>query len=104
VQRLGVVLDPAPPYSPFRKGKVEITGKSVERALLPPLPGYLGAGPETRRERSELMTFNELVGVLREGIDSWNQSHIHPVLGCTLAEAWTRDATPIRTVAEERLR
>ena len=102
--RLGVVLDPAPSYSPFRKGKVEISAKSVERALLPPLPGYLGAGPETRRERSELMTFDELVGVLRAGIDAWNQSHVHPVLGCTLAEAWARDATPIRTVAEERLR
>ena len=102
--RLGVVLDPAPPYSPFRKGKVEITGKSVEQALLPPLPGYLGAGRETRQERSELMGFDELVGMLRTGIDTWNTSHVHPVLGCTLAEAWTRDATPIRTVSEERLR
>jgi len=102
--RLGVVLDPAPPYSPFRKGKVEITGKSVERALLPPLPGYLGAGRETRNERSELMTFDEMVGTLRTGIDTWNTSHVHPVLGCTLAEAWTSDATPIRTVGENRLR
>jgi len=102
--RLGVVLDPAPPYSPFRKGKVEITGKSVERALLPPLPGYLGAGSETRQERSELMSFDELVGLLRTGIDTWNTSHLHPVLGCTLAEAWARDATPVRTVGEDRLR
>lgn len=102
--RLGVVLDPAPPYSPFRKGKVERAGKSVERALLPPLPGYLGAGRETRQERSELMGFDELVGLLRTGIDTWNTSHIHPVLGCTLADAWTRDATPIRAVGEERLR
>ena len=102
--RLGVVLDPAPPYSPFRKGKVERAGKSVERALLPPLPGYLGAGRETRQERSELMGFDELVGLLRTGIDTWNTSHIHPILGCTLADAWTRDATPIRAVGEERLR
>jgi putative transposase len=102
--RLGVVLDPAPPYSPFRKGKVEAAGKSVERALLPPLPGYLAAGRETRQERSTLMTFDDLVDVLRTGIDSWNRSHAHPVLGCTLAEAWERDATPVRVVDEERLR
>ncbi len=31
--RLGVVLDPAPAYSPFLKGKVEAAGKSVDRAL-----------------------------------------------------------------------
>ncbi|HVE47867.1 MAG TPA: Mu transposase C-terminal domain-containing protein, partial [Acidimicrobiales bacterium] len=102
--RLGVVLDPAPPESPFRKGKVEVAGKLIERALLPPLPGYLGAGRETRQERSSLMTFEELVVVLRTGIDAWNRSHLHPVHGCTLAEAFARDATPIRTIAEERLR
>ena len=43
-----------------------------ERALLPPLPGYLGAGHETRAERSDLMAFDELVGLLRTGIDSWS--------------------------------
>lgn len=102
--RLGVVLDPAPPYSPFRKGKVEAGGKLIDRGLLPPLPGYRGAGPETRAARSELMTFAQLVEHLRTGIDTWNNSHAHPVLGCTLAEAWQRDATPIRTVEAERLR
>jgi len=50
------------------------------------------------------MGYDELVGLLRTGIDTWNTSHVHPVLGCTLAEAWARDATPIRTVAEDRLR
>ena len=102
--RLGVVLDPAPAYSPFRKGKVEAGGKGIERELLPPLPGYLGAGRETRAARSELMTFAQLVEHLRAGIEAWNRRHRHPVLGCTLAEAWERDATPIRTVPEERLR
>ena len=43
--RLGVVLDPAPPDAPFRKGKVEVAGKLVERALLPPLAGYGGRVP-----------------------------------------------------------
>jgi putative transposase len=102
--RLGVVLDPAPAYSPFRKGKVEAAGKSVDRALLPPLPGYRGAGRETREARPTLMSFDDLVDVLRAGIEAWNRSHVHPVLGCTLAEAWERDATPLRVVAEDRLR
>ncbi len=102
--RLGVVLDPAPPDSPFRKGKVEVAGKLVERALLPPLAGYRGAGPETREQRSSLLGLEDLVGVLRAGIDTWNRTHVHPVHGCTLAQAFERDATPVRTVAEERLR
>ena len=102
--RLGVVLDPAPPDSPFRKGKVEAAGRCVERALIPPLPGYLGAGRETRAARSELMGFGDLVEHLRTGIDAWNRTHAHPVLGCTLDEAWERDATPVRTVEEGRLR
>ena len=102
--RLGVVLDPAPPDSPFRKGKVEAAGKGIEQALLPPLPGSLGAGRETRAARSDLLDFGQLVGLLREGIEAWNRTHRHPVLGCTLAEAWERDATPVRTVAEDRLR
>ena len=102
--RLGVVLDPAPPDAPFRKGKVEAAAKGIERELLPPLPGYLGAGPETRAARSQLLRFEELVDHLRAGIEAWNRSHPHPVLGCTLAEAWGRDAAPVRTVADERLR
>jgi hypothetical protein len=102
--RLGVVLDPAPAYSPFRKGKVEAAGKSVDRALLPPLPGYRGAGRETREARPTLLSFDELVDVLRAGIEAWNRSHVHPVLGCTLTEAWERDATPVRVVTEDRLR
>lgn len=102
--RLGVILDPAPAYSPFRKGKVEAAGKSIDRALLPPLPGYLAAGPETRQARSALISLGELIELCRAGIEAWNNSHIHPVLGCTLAEAWGRDATPLRAVPEERLR
>jgi putative transposase len=102
--RLGVVLDPAPAYSPFRKGKVEAAGKSIDRALLPPLPGYLAAGRETRQARAELISLAELIELCRAGIESWNRSHAHPVLGCTLGEAWQRDATPIRTVPDERLR
>ena len=98
------MLDPAPPDSPFRKGKVEAAGKCIERALIPPLPGYLGAGRETRAARSELMGFPDLVDRPRAGIDAWNRTHAHPVLGCTLAEAWERDATPVRAVAEDRLR
>lgn len=90
--RLGVILDPAPAYSPFRKGKVEAAGKSIDRALLPPLPGYLGAGPETRQARSALISLGELIEICRAGIEAWNNSHTHPVLGCTLAEAW--GATP----------
>ena len=42
--------------------------------------------------------------MLRAGIDTWNRTHVHPVHGCTLAQAFERDATPVRTVAEERLR
>lgn len=102
--RLGVVLDPAPPDSPFRKGKVEAAAKGIERSIVPALPGYLGAGRETRAARAELMGFPALVERMRAGIDAWNRSHVHPVLGGTLAEAWERDATPIRTVAEDRLR
>jgi putative transposase len=98
------VLDPAPAYSPFRKGKVEAACKSIDRALLPPLPGYLAAGKETRQVRSDLISFGELIESCRVGIESWNHSHVHPVLGCTLNEAWQRDATPIRTVSAERLR
>ena len=102
--RLGVIVDPAPGDSPFRKGKVEAAGKGIDRGLLPPLPGYRGAGPATRAARSSLLGFAELVERLRAGIDAWNRSHVHPVLGCSLAEAWERDATPIRTVDEARLR
>ncbi|MGH9279286.1 MAG: Mu transposase C-terminal domain-containing protein, partial [Acidimicrobiales bacterium] len=102
--RLGVVLDPAPGDSPFRKGKVEAGAKGIERALLPPLPGYLGAGPETRAARPELISFGDFVELLRTGIAAWNRSHLHPVLGCALSDAWQRDATPVRTVPEQRLR
>jgi putative transposase len=102
--RLGVMLTPVAADSPFLKGKVEAGGKGLDRGLLPPLPGYRGAGPEVRAARSSLLSFDDLVELLRVGINEWNRTHRHPVLGCPLAEAWQRDATPIRTIEPARLR
>ena len=102
--RLGVILAPVTADCPFLKGKVEAAGKNIDRGLLPPLPGYRGAGRDTRAARSSLLSFTELVELVRVEIDRWNRTHVHPVLGCPLAEAWERDATPLRTIDEGRLR
>ena len=45
-----------------------------------------------------MLSFADLVELLRARIDQWNRTHVHPVLGCSLAEARERDATPIRAV------
>lgn len=102
---LVIDVDPATPYAPHEKGKVERLHRTIADGFVAGLPGWTD-GPRDQRGRLEApLALAELVS----GFDSWvrryNVERPHRSLGGrTPLERWTTDPTPLRLVAPEDAR
>lgn len=107
--QVGFECHAVPPYSGWMKGKVERLGRTVEMDFCVEQPGFTH-GPKTQRHRDPLRTENGNLTAdqLRARFARWaaeyNFEPVHSALGTTPFEAWVTDATPLRKVADTKLR
>lgn len=105
---LGITLDPATPYTPHEKGKVERLNRTIAENWCATLPGYT-RGPRDQRGRLEApgtpLALTEAVGRFDEWVQTYNTRHRHRGLGGrTPAQRWEGDPTPLRLVDPEDAR
>jgi transposase InsO family protein len=106
---LGIIPLPAPPYSGWRKGKIERFHRTSQQRFYAKLPGAVH-GPKTFKgsrpwqgNPNELLFFDSLMAKALNGVDEYNDVHVHSVIGCTPNQAWLRDPTPIRRAPDAAL-
>jgi putative transposase len=100
---LDIELDPAAPYAPHEKGKVERLHRTIVETFIATLPGYTD-GPRDVRGQLEGCDARLDLGGLVEGFAAWvvsyNGERPHRALaGQTPAERFAGDPTPLRLVA-----
>jgi putative transposase len=105
---LGVELDPAAPYAPHEKGKIERLHRTIGESFVATLPGYT-AGPRDVRGRLEDAGEPLLLSWLVEAFAGWvvdyNMKRPHRALhGSTPLDRFNGDPTPLRLVAPEDAR
>lgn len=106
-QALGCVSRRTEAYSPWQKGKVERLNRTIEQTLLQGLPGWTG-GPRDERGRlvdEPLLTLERFVAAFADWVVEYNTRRPHDGLGGrTPLDAWTSDATPVRSLGHEEAR
>lgn len=106
---LAIHLDPAPPYQPHLKGKVERINRTLIDQLLRELPHFSG-GPRDAAGRLQdrsaaVLTLAALVAAVDSWVRWYNAERPHTELdGETPRERWLEDATPVRLVRPAELR
>ena len=105
---LGVDLDPATPYAPHEKGKIERLHRTIAETLIATLPGYTD-GPRDVRGRledtRELLLLKQLVEAFAKWALAYNGERPHRSLGGqTPEQRFAADPTPLRLVAPEDAR
>jgi len=105
---LGIVLDPAPPYQGYSKGKVERVNRTADQEFLSGLPFYTG-GPRAADGHlfgpdAVPMSLSLFVDHFAGWVRRYNTTRVHSELGETPLARWLSDATPLRGVAAEELR
>jgi putative transposase len=104
---LGCVSRRTEAYSPWQKGKVERLNRTIEQTLLQGLPGWMG-GPRDERGRlvgDPPLTLERFVAVFTDWVIDYNTRRPHDGLGGrTPLEAWSSDATRVRTLDHEAAR
>ena len=105
---LGIDVDPATPYSPHEKGKIERLHGTITETFVVGLPGWTG-GPRDQRGQLEAPGAPLALGELVERFDAWvrayNTKRPHRSLaGQRPLERWTADPTPLRVIAPEDAR
>ncbi|MDQ3677543.1 MAG: DDE-type integrase/transposase/recombinase, partial [Actinomycetota bacterium] len=105
---LGVDVDPATPYAPHEKGKIERLHRTIAESFIATLPGYTG-GPRDVRGRledtGELLLLAQLVEAFAGWVLVYNGERPHRSLdGLTPGQRFTGDPTPLRLVAPEDAR
>jgi putative transposase len=105
---LGIDVDPATPYAPHEKGKVERLHRMITDGFVAGLPGWTD-GPRDERGQLEAPNAPLPLTELVSGFDTWvrryNSERPHRSLGnCTPLQRWTSDPTPLRSVSPEDAR
>lgn len=105
---LGVEVDPATPYAPHEKGKVERLHRTIAETFVATLPAYTG-GPRDHRGRLETaglpLRLADFVARFDEWVCYYNTERPHRSLaGRTPGERWCEDPTPLRLVVPEDAR
>jgi putative transposase len=105
---LNIELDPAAPYSPHEKGKIERLHRTIADTFIATLPGYTD-GPRDIRGRLEGSEVRLELRTLVERFGAWvvayNGDRPHRALaGQTPAQRFTGDPTPLGLVAPEDAR
>lgn len=105
---LGVDVDPATPYAPHEKGKIERLHRTIAETFIATLPGYTD-GPRDIRGRledsGELLVLAQLVEAFATWVLAYNRERPHRSLGrLTPEQRFTGDPTPLRLVAPEDAR
>ena len=105
---LGVDVDPATPYAPHEKGKIERLHRTIAETFIATLPGYTD-GPRDVRGRLEdsgdLLLLGQLVEAFAGWVLAYNGERPHRSLGgLTPEQRFTADPTPLRLVAPEHAR
>jgi putative transposase len=106
---LAVRLDPAPPYRPNLKGKIERLHGSLVTQLLAERPHFAGgprdAGGRLWGSGGGFLTLAELVERFARWVRWHNTERRHAGLGGrTPLERWSEDATPLRLIPDTELR
>ena len=106
---LAVRLDPAPPYTPHLKGKVERLHRTIVTSFLAELPHFTGgprdAAGRLRGRELPVLSFAELVARFDAWVLAYNLERPHAALGGqSPLERWREDATPLRTLGGDELR
>jgi putative transposase len=94
---LGIDVDPATPYAPHEKGKVERLHRTITDGFVAGLPGWTD-GPRDQRGQLEAPNAPLPLTELVSGFDTWvrryNSERPHRSLGnCTPLQRWTSDPT-----------
>jgi putative transposase len=105
---LGVDIDPATPFAPHEKGKIERLHRTISDGFAAGLPGWTD-GPRDQRGRLEAsgvpLTLAELVARFDAWVRTYNTDRPHSSLaGQTSLERWTADPTPLRIIVPEEAR
>ena len=105
---LGVDVDPATPYAPHEKGKIERLHRTIAETFIATLPGYTD-GPRDVRGRLEdsgdLLLLGQLVEAFAGWVLAYNGERPHRSLdGTTPGQRFVADPTPLRLVAPEDAR
>lgn len=105
---VGCLPQPAPPFSPHLKGKIERFNRTLEQSLLSGLPGYVHGARKADGSLyggDERISFEHFVELFEAFIRSYNLERAHKGLdGRTPEQAWRSDSSPIRTIPAEKLR
>jgi len=106
---LAIHLDPAPPYSPTLKGKVERLHGTIVESFLAEIP-HFAYGPRDASGKLwgrglPVLSLSDLVSRFDAWVLAYNLERAHAGLGGqTPLERWLSDATPLRTVPDQELR
>lgn len=99
---LGINPIPSPPYSGWRKGKIERFHLTMQQRFFSTLPGatqgpksFTGKRPWRGADES-LMFVDAFLAAALDGVAEYNEVHVHRALGMTPAQAWAADQAPIR--------
>ena len=100
--RLGVIPVPSPPYSGWRKGKIERFHLTSQQQFFATLVGST-QGPATftgqrpwRGPDGDLLFFSALVTATTEWVAQYNDENVHSSLGRTPRQAWVADPVAVR--------
>lgn len=105
---LGIDVDPATPYAPHEKGKIERLNGTIAEMFVSTLPAYTG-GPRDHRGRLEAtgepLALADLVARFDAWVAFYNTERPHRGLnGATPVQRWAGDPTPLELVAPEDAR
>jgi putative transposase len=105
---LGIDVDPATPYAPHEKGKIERLHRTISDGFVAGLPGWTG-GPRDHRGQLEApeapLALAELVSRFDAWVRRYNGERPHRSLGGrTPLARWMADPTPLRPLAPEDAR
>jgi putative transposase len=105
---LNIELDPAAPYSPHEKGKIERLHRTIAETFIATLPGYTDGPRDIRGQlegAAELLELRGLVERFAAWVLTYNGERAHRALaGRTPAQRFEGDPTPLRLVAPEDAR
>ncbi|MEV0584481.1 Mu transposase C-terminal domain-containing protein [Nonomuraea sp. NPDC050310] len=107
LQRLAVIVEDLPGYSPYLKGTVESLNGAFVKMRVNALPrarqAQLSIDGKPLDPDQPGLTFEAFVAEVLQWAQWWNNDHRLEATGSTPAQAWNADPTPIHQIADREL-